>query len=365
MYCYGGAVTVVLSALVSHVLACCTVDDPIGPFRTCSPLVASPDTPFLVKAINYTRYHDDLGGGSFDPDPNWNSVAVWLARTTNRVCSDDDGTGCVVDGPVCKLIDCFPMSQDASSATNDGGTIISSFLLTVPGGSGPDGSYYDLASSLFDRHDGSSNFTQSSWRTVPYLGGASSLEYDNNFLGFNMTQMPKQNGTNQDGFYPFELATEDSWPAFDLHNVPCRAYPCARLCVQDAFSGSSVDVKSATACINQCEGVDDIVNYCPDVGGTELVITPQDVGLSSQDALDAYLPDGCARYEGAAFPEAYASYSASVASASSAARASSTSTIAAQSTANSGAISPRREAAKAAAVVVGIVPIVVKVIFVA
>jgi hypothetical protein len=335
---------------------CCTIDDPIGPFRTCSPLVTAADTPFLVKAINYTRYHDDLGGGRFDPDERWDSVTVFLTRNSDRVCASDE-TFCATNGPVCKLIDCLPMSQDETRATNNGGTLITDFVVSIPAGAGPDGAYYDLASSLFSRHDGSKNFSQSVWRTIPYANNASSLQYDNNWIGFNMTGMQKLNGTGDSGFFPFEVADSDSWPSFDLHKVPCRAFACTRSCVNDASASGTLDVKQATACIDECEGVDDVVNYCPDVGGTALTITPQDAGLGSQAALDAYVPNGCARYEDAAFPEAHASYVASV----SAARASSTSATAsaAPATASSGAIG-----ARGAGAVLGIIPIVVvKVIF--
>lgn len=357
------SVIALLSALVSSASAeCCTIDDPIGPFRTCSPIVATADTPFMVKAINYTRYYDDLGGGAFNPDESWNSITVWLASQSNRVC-DADVTGCVVSGPVCKLIDCFPLSQDVSRATNNGGSLISDFIVSVPAGAGPDGAYYDLASSMFDRHDGSKNFTKSVWRTTPYASSASSLEYDNNFLGFNMTGMKKQEGTNDDGFYPFELADSNMWPSFQLHEVPCSAYACARQCVHDAWLDSSINVEDAKACIDMCEGVDDVVNYCPDVGGESLAITPEDLGLDSQDALDAYVPDGCARWESAAFPEAHASYSASTASVSSAASAASAATATAtHTTASSGAMGNGKEAAKAG-MVLSIVPIVVKVVF--
>ncbi|KAI1852820.1 hypothetical protein JX266_002361 [Neoarthrinium moseri] len=361
MYHYASAAAL-LSALVPAASAeCCTIDDPIGPFRTCSPIVANADTPFLVKAINYTRYHDDLGGGRFDPDENWNSITVWLAKQTNRQCPDDESF-CTVSGPVCKLIDCFPLSQDASRATNDGGSLISDLLVSVPGGAGPDGAWYDLASSMFDRHHDSKDFTTSVWRTVPYANNASSLHYDNNWSGFNLTGMQAQEGTNEDGSYPYEVADSHAWPSFDLHEVPCRAYACARRCVNEAWSGTSIDVDMAKSCIDKCEGVDDVVNYCPDVGGQSLTIAPEDLGLDSQEALNEYLPDGCARYEGAAFPEAYSIYSASSASARSASLASFLSTTAAQPTSTSGAMMGKREAAKAG-VALGVMPIVVKVIF--
>jgi hypothetical protein len=266
-----------------------------------------------------------------------------------------------VGGPVCKLIDCFPLSQDPSRATNNGGSLISDLVVSVPGGAGPDGAYYGLASSLFARHDGSTNFTKSVWRTTSYASSASSLEYDNDWFGFNVTGTQKQEGTNDDGFYPFEVADYDSWPSFELHKVPCRAYACARRCVHDASSGASLDVEAAEACIDECEGVDDIVNYCPDVGGESLAIAPDDLGLLSQDALDAYVPDGCARFEKAAFPEAYASYSASIASASSS-RSATSSATAAQATVSSGAMSNLKGPTKAG-LVLGVVPIVVKVVF--
>lgn len=343
---------------------CCTVDDPIGPFRTCSPRVAAANKPFLVKAINYTRYHDDLGGGTFDPDPRWDSAAVWLAVVSNRACPDDDDSfGCNVSGPVCKLIDCMPLSQDASAATNGGGTILTDLVATVPAGAGPDGAYYDLATSLYARHDGSKDLTRSSWRTVNYADNSSSLQYDNNWIGFNVTGMqPYPAGTDRDGFFPYELSDSNVWPGFDLHEVPCRAYACARRCVNDAWSGTAVDYDAAETCIDGCDGVDDVVNYCPDVGGDALVVAPADLGFDSQDELDAYVPDGCVVYESAAFPSQYASYSASVASASSAALASSTSATAAQATASSGASGSRKEAVQVG-VALGVVPFVVKVIF--
>lgn len=352
----------VLNALFRLALAkCCTTDDPISPFRTCSPLVATADSPFLVKAINYTRYHDDLGEGRFDPDERWDSVAVWLARRTNRQCSNDV-TGCVVTGPVCKLIDCFPLSQNASRATNNGGTLISDFVVSVPGGAGPDGAYYDLATSEFDRHDGSADFTKSVWRTIPYANNASSLRYDNNFLGFNVTGTQKQDDTNADGFYPFELSDSHSWPSFSLHEVPCSAYACARRCIHQSWLESSIDIETAKACIDDCDGVDDIVNYCPDVGGVSLPISYQDLGLDSPEALDSYVPDGCAKYEGAAFPEAYSAYSASLASASSASTTiTSTGQASAHATASSDSIYGRKEAAKAVAVL-GSVPFIVEVV---
>ncbi|ETS87439.1 hypothetical protein PFICI_01267 [Pestalotiopsis fici W106-1] len=357
---YHVSVIALLGALASR-SAADTLDDPSSPYRTCSPRVATADTPFLVKGINYTRYYDDLGGGYSYPDSRWNSVAVWLAIVSNRVCPDDE-TGCNVSGPVCKLIDCMPLSQDASRAINGGRTIVTDYVLTVPGGAGPDGAYYDLASSLYDRHDGSKDLTKSSWRTINYADNSSGLQYDNGWRGFNMTGMQLPEGTNKDGFYPYEVSDSNVWPGWDLHDVPCQSFVCARKCINDAWSGTAVDFDAAEACINQCEGVDDVVNYCTDVGGEALDIVPEDLGFDSQRELDAYVPDGCVVYASEAFPAQYASYSASVASASSAALASSTSASAAGATASSGAISGRREAAQAG-VVLGVVPLVVKVIF--
>lgn len=295
---YHVSIIAALGAFISLVSSeCCGIDDPIASFRQCSPVVVAADAPFLVKAINYTRYHDDLGGGRYNPDPSWNSISVSLARYSNRVC-DADVTGCAVSGPVCRLIDCFPLSQDASRATNNGGSLISDFIVSIPAGAGPDGAWYDLASSQFDRQDGTQDLTQSVWRRVSRASNASSLEYDNNYYGFNMTGMQKQEGTGDDGFYPFEVADYDTWPML-LRGVPCRAYACARQCVHKAWSvtSASVDYDAAMACIDQCEGVDDVVNYCPDVGGESLTVTPEVIGLASQSALDSYVPDGCAKYE--------------------------------------------------------------------
>lgn len=328
--------------LVSRAAAdCCTLDDPIGSFRSCSPLSAKADTPFLVKAINYTQYHDTLGGGTFDPDTRWNSLQVELARTSGKYgellgCSaaKNPAKCSVTGGPVCVLIDCLPLNQDAAHATNGGKTQITDLVVAggIPAGAGPSGAWYDLASTRFDRHETGfkatlANLTVSGWRKPEqYFSNQSSLQYDNNWSGFNLTGMSTADtadtaGTvDGSGFYPFELQG-DSWPGFQLHIVPCAAYPCARKCAHAAFGAkfeedyTAADRAKATACIDKCEGIDTVVNYCPDVdGGKPQVITPQELGLDSQSALDAYVPDGCARYEDAAFPQAAASYSASMAS---------------------------------------------------
>lgn len=300
---------------------CCTVDDPIADFRQCSSQVVQADKQFLVKAINYTRYHDDLGGGRFDPNPAWNSIAVWLARDSNRQCEPGDSS-CNVSGPVCKLIDCLPLCQTSDCASLGGGVVITNFTTSIPSGVGPDGHYYDLATMRFDRFNTTKILTESSWRQDSYQDSSSSLQYDNNYIGFNMTDMTPQDGTDASGFYPFELNDDfgHSWPTFELREVPCRAYACARKCVNvavgntPASQASKSAIQQAKSCIDQCEGVDDIVNYCPDLGGTKQTITPQQIGLNSQAAFDSYIPDGCVVAESAAFPAAYASYSSSTAS---------------------------------------------------
>ncbi|KAK6196605.1 hypothetical protein LQW54_011391 [Pestalotiopsis sp. IQ-011] len=353
-----------LGALTSRGAAdCCTVEDPLAPYRYCSQQVVTADTPFLVKGINYTHYHDDLGDGQFDPDPRWDSIAVWLAAKSNRVCDDEDDSFCVVSGPVCKLIDCMPLNQDAAHATNHGGTVLTDFVVTVPGGAGPDGSWYDLASEHFSRHDTTRDLTKSVWRQIRYADNSSGLNYDNNYEGFNMTGMQLLEGSQDDGFFPYETSTEDLWPGFDLREVPCSAYACARGCMNAAWDGASVDTDAAEACIDQCAGVDDVVNYCPDVGGEALEIVPEDLGFGSQDDLDSYVPDGCLKWEGPAWPAEYAKYTASImsaASASDAAFASSTS-AAAKATATSGAVGGRSQAVQAG--LLSVVPVVVKVIF--
>ncbi|KAK8091917.1 hypothetical protein PG997_002278 [Apiospora hydei] len=326
------------SLLVTRAAAdCCTLDDPIGPFRTCSPLATKAETPFLVKAVNYTQYRDTLGGGTFDPNPRWNSLQVMLARASGGPsgplgCSaaKDPSKCTVTSGPVCVLIDCVPLTQDAAHATNGGKTQITDLVIApgVPAGAGPDGPWYDLASTEFDRHATGhaatlANLSASAWRKTLYGGNQSSLQYDNNWTGFNLTGMtsaPDGTSGGDSGFYPFELQGQP-WPDFDLRKVPCGAYPCARRCAHEAFGAkfesdyTPADLAKARACIDQCEGVDAVVNYCPDVyGGKQQVITPQELGLDSQAALDAYVPDGCARWETAAFPAAAASYSASMTS---------------------------------------------------
>ncbi|KAK8022377.1 hypothetical protein PG993_013144 [Apiospora rasikravindrae] len=342
MHSYTSVLTALLGSaalLVPRAAAdCCTLDDPIGPFRTCSPLATKAETPFLVKAVNYTRYRDTLGGGTFDPNPRWNSLQVMLARATS---GPNDPLGCsaakdpskctVTSAPVCVLIDCVPLNQDDGHATNDGKTQLTDLVVApgVPAGAGPDGPWYDLASTEYDRHETGphatlANLSASAWRKTLYGGNQSSLQYDNNWLGFNLTGMSSpssMNGTNGgSGFYPFELQGHP-WPDFDLRKVPCGAYPCARRCAHAALGSkfeadyTPADLAEARACIDQCAGVDAVVNYCPDVyGGKRQVITPQELGLDSQAALDAYVPDGCARWERAAFPAAAASYSASMAS---------------------------------------------------
>ncbi|KAK7937867.1 uncharacterized protein PG986_014735 [Apiospora aurea] len=326
--------------LVSQAAAdCCTLDDPIGPFRTCSRLAAKAETPFLVKAVNYTQYRDTLGGGTFDPDPRWNSLQVMLARASSgpndpRGCSaaKDPSKCTVTSGPICVLIDCVPLNQDDAHATNGGKSQITDLVIApgIPAGAGPDGPWYDLASTEFDRNATGytatlANLSASAWRKTLYGGNQSSLQYDNNWTGFNLTGMSSSapdgtSGGSGSGFYPFELQGRP-WPDFDLRTVPCGAYPCARRCAHEAFGAkfesdyTPADLANARACIDQCEGVDAVVNYCPDAyGGKQQVITPQELGLDSQAALDAYVPDGCARWEGAAFPSAAASYSASMAS---------------------------------------------------
>ncbi|KAK8015503.1 hypothetical protein PG991_008391 [Apiospora marii] len=325
--------------LISRAAAdCCTLDDPIGPFRMCSPQSVKAETPFLVKAINYTRYHDTLGGGTFDPDARWNSLQVELARASGGY---GDALGCsaaenpakcsVTSGPVCVLIDCLPLNRDAARATNGGKTQITDFVVPggIPAGAGPSGAWYDLASTRFDRYETGfkatlANLTASSWRKTLYGSNQSSLQYDNNWQGFNLTDMlptaDLEGTVDGTGFYPFELQG-DPWPGFQLHTVPCAAYPCARKCAHAAFGTkyesdyTAADRAKATACIDQCPGIDTVVNYCPDVdGGKPQVITPKELGLDSQAALDAYVPDGCARNEGEAFPQAAASYRASMAS---------------------------------------------------
>ncbi|KAK8076623.1 hypothetical protein PG994_003895 [Apiospora phragmitis] len=328
MHHYPSVLAAALLLLASRAAAdCCTLDDPIGSFRTCSPLAAKADAPFLVKAINYTRYRDTLGGGTFDADPRWGSLQVMLARASG---GPSDRLGCsaardpakcdVTLGPVCVLIDCVPLDRDLGHATNGGKTQITDFVVApgVPAGAGPDGPWYDLASTEFDRHATGytatlANLSASVWRKTLYGGNQSSLQYDNNWTGFNLTGMLSMNdGTNgggeDSGFYPFELQGQP-WPSFDLRHVPCAAYPCARRCAHAAFGSkfesdyTASDLANAKACIDQCKGIDNIVNYCPD-----------ELGLDSQAALDAYVPDGCARYEGAAFAAAAASYSAAMAS---------------------------------------------------
>ncbi|KAK7960794.1 hypothetical protein PG988_012008 [Apiospora saccharicola] len=362
MHSYTSYLTALLGSaalLVSPAAAdCCTLDDPINSFRSCSPLSVKADTPFLVKAINYTQYSDTLGGGKFDPDTNWNSLQVELARGSGSI---SDPLGCsfaknkakctVTTGPVCVLIDCVPLAQDAAHATNGGKTVITDFVIPggIPAEAGPSGSWYDLASTQFDRYETGfkatlANLTASVWRKTLYGSNQSSLQYDNNWRGFNLTDISTADAKDTadgSGFYPFELQG-DPWPGFELHTVPCAAYPCARKCAHAAFGTkfqddyTTADIAKATACINKCEGVDKVVNYCPDVdGGKSQVITAKELGLDSQAALDAYVPDGCARSEGAAFPQAAASYSASMAAKT--ASASSTSSPTATPTGKSGA----------------------------
>ncbi|KAK8123653.1 hypothetical protein PG999_003571 [Apiospora kogelbergensis] len=312
-----------------------TLDNPPSAFRTCSPLTVKADTPFLVKAVNYTRYHDTLGSGTFDPDTRWNSLQVQLARGAGVKplgCSAAKNTSkCeVTTGPVCVLIDCIPLGQDPGHLTNDGATAITDFVIPggVPGGAGPDGPWYDLGIVEFNRRETGfkatlANLSVSSWRKKEhYQVNQSSLRYDNGWRGFNVTGMAfDTTGTMDDsGFYPFELQG-DAWPGWGLAHVPCAAYPCARRCAHEALGTkfeedyTRADYAKAQACIDQCEGVDNVVNFCPDAyGGKQQVIDPKALGLDSQAALDAYLPDGCAKNERLAFPAAASSYAASMAS---------------------------------------------------
>ncbi|KAK6822837.1 hypothetical protein PG987_014382 [Apiospora arundinis] len=311
------------------------LDDPSVSFRTCSPLSVKADTPFLVKAVNYTRYHDTLGGGAFDPDAQWNSLQVYLAVTAGNKslgCSHAQNPAkCDVPttAPVCVLIDCIPLNQDPRHLSNGGATEVTDFVIPggVPGGAGPDGPWYDLAITEFARHATGyratlANLSATEWRKPELYGGnSSSLRYDNGWRGFNLTDMdPKAlDGTFENtGFYPYELQGHP-WPG--LHRVPCAAYPCARKCANAALGTkfeaewTRADYANARSCIDKCEGVDTVVNFCPDAyGGKQQVIDPQALGLDSQAALAAYVPDGCAVFQAEAFPAAAASYSASMAS---------------------------------------------------
>jgi hypothetical protein len=299
--------------------ACCDLDDPIFYFRQCSNTSVEADRPFLVKAINYTLYDGGSLGPVYDPSTNTlNAMRIMLARNTLR--PDCTGDWCELSGPVCKLIDCLPLNQDPRTATNDGATIITNFAVQIPADAGPDGAYYDLAAGLYNLDSPSSS-------------DGPGLQYDNNYYGFNLTNSAPQNGTNEAGFYDFEVhpieeSYDSSWP-YGLDIVPCAAYGCARSCVNqhypkpkgdyDVFGDprfTKDDFKAVKDCIAACPGADAVTNFCPSQGGEAQELSSTSLGLS--EGLDTHIPDGCVRYEGETWPEASASLSASIASASSA-----------------------------------------------
>lgn len=297
------------------------LDNPISYERMCTNNSVRADTPFLVKSINFTKYTDTF---AFDPVNNpWNAVTIFLARSTLR--PDCDGDWCELMGPVCRLIECLPFVQDPKAATNDGKPIITDFLAQIPGDAGPDGGYYNLASTLFN--------TQNFGLAIPYVMNNStdenfsnsSLRYANNWGSFNLTNSKPQSGTNQDGFYDFEVnpiaeSYDDSWPAY-LATVPCPAYGCARACVNELYPKDVLATDAFTAvetCIGACPGMDTYINYCPDLGGKEQDLSTFDVETGLGDGWKDFVPDGCVQYEGEVFPKAAASRSASLASSSSA-----------------------------------------------
>lgn len=325
-----GVALMLLSATTST-QACCDLDDPISFERSCTNNSVRADTPFLVKSINYTQYHDE-DASDLITNP-WNALTVFLARSTLR--PGCEGTGCILMGPVCRLIECLPLNQDPATATNNGKTIITDFLTEIPGDAGPDGDYYNLAITMFN--------TQNCGLAIPYVMNNStnenfynsSLRYANNWGSFNVTNTKPQTGTNQAGFYDFEVnpiaeSFDDSWPAY-LAMVPCPAYGCARACVNELYPKDVQATDAFTAveeCIGKCPGMDTYINYCPDLGGKEQDLTQFGVETGLGDGWKDFVPSGCARYEGEAFPKAAASLSASLASASASAAATRTTTSA-------------------------------------
>lgn len=325
-------------ALLPFTHACCDLDDPISFNRMCTNNSVRADTPFLVKSINYTQYTDTF---AYDPVNNpWNALTIFLARSTRR--PGCEGTGCSLMGPVCRLIECLPLVQDPTAATNNGKTIITDFLAEIPGDAGPDGAYYNIAATLFN--------TQNYGFAIPYVSNNStdanyynsSLKYANNWGDFNVTDTKPQPGTNQDGFYDFEVnpipeSYDDSWPVY-LATVPCPAYGCARACVNELYPK---DIHTADAfipveqCIGACPGMDTYINYCPDLGGQEQDFSRFGAETGLGNVWKDFIPDGCAQYEGEAFPKAAASLSASLASASASSMATRTGTAASSTSATS------------------------------
>lgn len=310
--------------LLPFIHACCDLDDPISFSRMCTNRSVRADTPVLVKSINYTKYVDTF---DYDPVNNpWNAVTIFLARDTIR--PGCEGTGCTLMGPVCRLIECLPVVQDPNAATNDGKTIITDFLVKIPSNAGPDGPHYNLAATFFN--------TQNYGLAIPYVMNNStddnysnsSLRYANNFGYFNVTNTKPVPGTNQDGFFDFEVnpspeSFDDSWPAY-LASPPCPAYGCARICVNELYPeviNAEDDLIPVKQCIGDCPGMDTYVNYCPDLGGQAQDLSQFGVETGLGDSWKDFVPDGCALYEGEAFPKAAASLSASLASASASAMA--------------------------------------------
>jgi len=297
---------------VPFIHACCDLDDPISFSRMCTNRTVRADTPLLVKSINYTKYIDTF---SSDPIGNpWNAVTLFLAKDITP--PDCEETECALTGPVCRLIECIPLVQDPNAATNDGKTIITNFLVEIPGDAGPDGPRYNLAATFFN--------TQNFGFAIPYVMNNStddnisnsSLHYANNWGEFNVTNTKPVPGTFQDGF-------DAGWPAY-LAAPPCPAYGCARICVNELYPkavDTMDDLIPVKQCIDACPGMDTYINYCTDLGGQAQNLSQFGDKTGLGDSWKDFVPDGCAYYEGGAFPKAAASLSASLSSASASAAA--------------------------------------------
>jgi len=271
------------------------------------------NTPFLVKSINYTKY-DATSNLDFNLEP-YNALTVFLGRSTLRPgCKGD---WCKVIFPVCRMIECVPIVQDSEAATNDGKTIITDFLAEIPGDAGPDGAYYNLVTTKFNTQNfGLESNGDSHFNSTPM--GA------NDFGVLNVTDTTPQSGTNKNGFYDFEVnpiaeSLDESWPAY-LDMVPCPAYGCARACVNELYPEDISDPEHFTAvqtCIGACSGMDTYINYCPDLGGKEQDFSQFGVETGLGDNWKDFVPSGCSEFEGDAFPQAAASFSATATVASS------------------------------------------------
>ncbi|KAK5046849.1 hypothetical protein LTR84_007203 [Exophiala bonariae] len=299
-----GVALVLLPAFFTQ--ARCDLDNPKWFQPLCTNNSVRANTPFLVKSINYTEY-DSTSNLDFILEP-YNALTVFLGRSTLRPGCKGDWCGVIC--PVCRMIECVPIVQDPEAATNDGKTIITDFLAEIPADAGPDGAYYNVAVTMFNTQ----KFRPTSDST-DYVN--STVHGVNNHGALNVTDTTPQSGTNKDGFYNFEVNpvtenVEESWPS-SLEMVPCPAYGCARACVNELYPkdpSNPENLKAVQTCIGACPGMDTYLNYCPDLGGREQDFSQFGVETGLGDSWKDFVPSGCSEFEGDAFPQAAASFSA-------------------------------------------------------